>query len=50
MFVQIEWCAPLKIYTFFRSERLDSVSVHGLGFDRHFKRWMGEVWKQEIVR
>ena len=26
------------------------VLVHGLGFDRHFKGWMGEVWKREFAR
>ena len=26
------------------------VLVHGLGFDRHSKGWMGEVWKREFAR
>ena len=26
------------------------ILVHGLGFDRHFKEWMGEVWKREFAR
>ena len=24
--------------------------VHGLGFDRDFKGWMGEAWKRELAR
>ena len=23
--------------------------MHGLGFDRDFKRWMGEAWKRELA-
>ena len=26
------------------------VLVHELGFDRHFKGWMGEMWKREFAR
>ena len=26
------------------------VVVHESGFDRHFKGWMGEVWKREFAR
>ena len=26
------------------------VLVHGLGFDRDFKGWMGEAWKRELAR
>ena len=49
MFVHIGRCAPVKIDAFFRSVRLDSVLVHGLGLDRDFKGWMGEVWKREFA-
>ena len=24
--------------------------MHGLGFDRDFKEWMGEAWKRELAR
>ena len=24
--------------------------MHGLGFDHDFKGWMGDTWKQELVR
>ena len=26
------------------------ILVHGLGFDRDFKGWMGEAWKRELAR
>ena len=26
------------------------VLMHGLGFDRDFKRWMREAWKRELAR
>ena len=40
----------LKLTPYFDPYDWIHVLVHGLGFDRDFKGWMGEAWKRELVR